>query len=257
MKKLTATLVLLAMSATLVACGESSSSSYSSNYSKTTEGPKVENVTDISYKVGDYIGTYTGELIGNKANGTGKFTFNVDGESGYYQGEWVDGSLKGKASIYSETSDGKIYVYGTINCSDGANVSGKAGAIDLSGDMYYECSTSDYYAKYVGTADNGIIYGQGTKLYTRLSDGQYIVIEGEFSGEIFDEYVVGRAKYAEYNDSGKQIDCGYYEDGDYISNTEISMNNSLYDIAEYIADESGYGGLFDAIAPHIYDRDKY
>ncbi len=56
-----------------------------------------KNVENMEYRIGDYIGTYTGEWKSNAPHGKGTFKGKTDNEKCeiYYSGDWVNGNFEG------------------------------------------------------------------------------------------------------------------------------------------------------------------
>ena len=236
MKKMTAIILTLAMAVTLSACGKEEAPARNGGNSNSSASQSSK-VSDKAYVLDGIDGTYTGNWENGMPEGNGKFT-SVNNNY-FYNGEWVNGLPHGKGEFYSETESEKLYYNGDFFNGH------------FQGTGYLEEHFDGITGSYKGEFSQDEPNGSGIICYDLGSTS--LILEGEFLNG--SEY--GRLTYNEYDTSGKLIDSGIYENGELISDTDIKINNAIYDFGEYLADKNGVGDLYDSIAPYIYDRDSY
>lgn len=236
MKKMTAIILTLAMAVTLSACGKEDAPARNGG-SSNSSASQSSKVSDKAYVLDGVDGTYTGDWENGMPEGNGKFT-SINNNY-FYNGEWVNGLPHGKGEVYHENGSEKAYYNG--DCFNG----------HLQGTGYLEGYSDGIAISYSGEFSQDEMNGAGILRYDFGST--CLILEGEFvNGEPY-----GRLTYNEYDTSGKLIESGIYENGEFTSDTDIVINNTIYDFLGYIADEEGIGDLYDSIAPYIYDRDSY
>ncbi len=240
MKKITAIFLVLAMTVTFSACGKEEAPARNGGNSNNSASQNAK-VTDKAYALNGVDGTYTGDWENGMPEGNGKFT-SVNNNY-FYNGEWVNGLPHGTGEVYKEKNNTKRY----INCTF---FNGKPSGQGYMEERIISAEGEDIYI-YKGEISQNGMDGKGMLRYE--FNGDYLILEGQFANN--EPY--GKLAYNEYDSSGKLVGSGIYENGEFISDTDIMINNALYDFFEYIADEEGVGDLYDSIAPYIYDRDSY
>ena len=240
MKKMTAIILTLAMAVTLSACGKEEVPARNGGNSNSSASQSSK-VSDKAYVLDDTDGTYTGDWENGMPEGNGKFT-SISNDY-FYNGEWINGLPHGTGELYYEKGNTQMYMNGSF-------FNGNPHGQGYMEKHIYSEEGEDIISYKGDLSQNGM---DGTGVVRYEFNGAYLMLEGEFVNN--EPY--GRLTYNEYDTSGKLVDSGIYENGEFTSDTDIMINNTIYDFFGYIADEEGVGDLYDSIAPYFYDRDSY
>lgn len=142
----------------------------------------------IKYDAGDY---YDGDLVGNRAHGTGKFTLS---DGSFYEGEWKYGLYFGQGKFIFAASDG--------------NFAGESYEGEFKSGGYHGKGTYSYAngSTYFGDFVDGVSAGFGKFTQGPNSDFAGEWYEGEFEENLYHGY-------GKYGHSDGTFVKGFYEGG--------------------------------------------
>lgn len=208
-----------------------------------------------------YVQTYSGDYFFGTWQGTGNL--KVEDLAGNplltYSGEFQDGkySGQGEKTDYYTDEQAAEYGYSRITYSGGF----QNGKCSGQGEMTYY-HTEEYAAErgysrrvFKGTYSHGALNGEAeltvyyTNEYAAANGIDCEVLSGKYQNNNFS----GSTRYTFYK-GGKAIETGTIKNGKYVSDTEKSIKDALYDELRDAAGDGIMGDLFDIFGPAFYDR---
>lgn len=274
MKKFLALIAAAALAASMTAC---SGGSRQVNGTAAEAESAVHDYTYVTPTGIEYSGSYTGGWENNQPNGEGSFensagTVKITGSwsSGQPNGQcrWI-----GKYDTYLCTYNGDMF-FGVRQGN------GEFKITDLNGNLTYLYSgewTDDCYSgngeeityytaeEAAETGVSGFEYKGNFSRSKWNGEGEYTIYfnaetagEGSadcvvYTGQTKDGSFVEPYRYAFYKNN-QIVNEGRVRDGNYISDTEKAIGDAIYDGLRNKAGDGFWGGVFDIIAPEIYDR---
>lgn len=271
MKKFLALIAAAALAASMTAC---SGGSRQVNGTAAEAESAVHDYTYVTSTGIEYSGSYTGGWENNLPNGEGSF----EDTAGSFKivGSWSNGMPNGQCR-YTEKYDTSVSIY---------NGEVFFGVYQGNGELTIEDLNGNLLQRYSGEWKNGGLdgYGEYTNFYTdeeAAKLGYYRIVykggfsnfqwngEGEFTkyftddntgadcvvytGQLKDGDFIEPYRYAFYKNN-KIVEEGRVRGGEYVSDTEKAIGDAIYDGLRNKAGDGFWGGVFDAIAPEIYDR---
>ena len=274
MKKNLAFIAAAAIAAAMTAC---SGGSQQVNGTAAETEPALHDYTYVTTTGIEYSGTYTGGWENNMPNGEGSFESSSGNVT--ITGSWSNGQPNGQCRWVGK--------YDTYVCTYSGNMffgvhqgNGDFKIADLNGNIAYvyygewsdDCyngsgEETTYYtaeeaaesgcskAVYKGGFSRGSWNGEGeyTVYFTAESAEQggadYVV----YTGQAKDGSFVEPYRYAYYKNN-QIAEEGRVRDGQFVSDTEKAIGDFAYDILDDAVGDGFWGGVFDIIAPEIYDR---